>query len=683
MPCWRIEGSGALEAQGQGSGATAYRREIDGLRAIAVLAVVLFHARIRGFPGGFVGVDIFLVISGYLITQLILRESAAGTFTLIGFYERRVRRILPALLAMLAASGIAGWILLPADFSDFGRSLAAIALFGSNLLFWGWEGYFSLTTEATPLLHTWSLAVEEQFYILFPALLLLVRRRPMLLRATLVVAGLASFAYSIWAVRADPGGAFYSPLSRAWEFIAGALLAAGLLPPPPGRWMGDMAALLGLAAIGHAVWNLSEHASFPGVNAVEPVMAAAAILYGTQAPGSHIARLLGARPLVAIGLISYSLYLWHWPLIVFGNYYLLGPYRYVRLAMVLLAFPLAWLSWRYIELPFRKPRLLLSRRQLFLGALAGSGALALYGAGIALANGLPWRFDAAVQRLNERGPEPDYGCAGRPIDTIRTDTACRIGSTRRKADFVLWGDSHAAVYLPALDMLAHRHGVAGYDLTSLGCPPLLPIRAHEEKPNQWMFRAARKQECAARNAAVMRFLAEERPRIVLLAAHWSVYGSGRNPDAETPGGDRIAFERGVRQLRALGIAVRVVEDVPDAPFAEPRRLAKAQLLGVMHRIEPLRADHLRRDAAFRAIALDLERRGLIGVIDPSRLLCGPQTCKVTDAGYPLYFDGNHLSARGARFVAPVFEPMFAQRRRGAETTAHSANAQSHTARNQD
>ena len=623
-----------------------------------MLAVVLFHARIRGFPGGFVGVDIFLVISGYLIAQLILRESAAGSFTLIGFYERRVRRILPALLAMLAASGLAGWILLPADFRDFGQSLTAIALFGSNLLFWGWEGYFSLTTEATPLLHTWSLAVEEQFYILFPALLLLVRRQPFTMRAALLAAGAASFTYSVWAVQADPGAAFYSPLSRAWEFMVGALLAAGLLPALRWRWLGDMIALVGLAAIGHAIWTLSERSAFPGLNALEPVLGAAAILYGSQVAGSRVARLLGARPLVAIGLISYSLYLWHWPLIVFGNYYLLGPYRFVRLAMVLLAFPLAWLSWRYIELPFRKPRLLLSRRTLFLSAMGASGALAVYGAGIALANGLPWRFDAAVQQLNEQGPPPDYACAGRPVDTIRSETRCRIGAAGSRPSFVLWGDSHAAVYLPALDRLARRHGAAGYDLTSLGCPPLLPIRANEEKANQWMFHPARKRECAARNAAVARFLAEERPRVVLLAAHWSVYGGGRHPDPEAPGGDRRAFQDGIHQLRALGIAVHVVLDVPDAPFAEPRRLAKAQLLGEMRRIEPLRAEHLRRDAPFRAIASDLERRGLVGVIDPGRLLCGTSTCKVTDRGYPLYFDGNHLSERGAMFVAPAFEPLF-------------------------
>lgn len=634
----------------------AYRREIDGLRAIAVLAVVLFHARIRGFPGGFVGVDVFLVISGYLITQLILRESAEGRFTLIGFYERRVRRILPALLAMLAASGIAAWILLPADFRDFGESLAAIALFGSNLLFWGREGYFRLTTEATPLLHTWSLAVEEQFYILFPALLLLVRRQPGRLRVTLVATALASFAYSLWAVQADPGAAFYSPLSRAWEFLVGALLATGWLPPPRRRVLGDTIALLGLAAIGHAIWTLSERAVFPGLNAVEPVLGAAAILYGTQVPGSRIAGLLSARPLVGIGLISYSLYLWHWPLIVFGNYYLLGPYRYVRLAMVLLAFPLAWLSWRYIERPFRAPRLLLSRRRLFLCAAAASGALALYGLAIALADGVPGRFDPVVQRLGTPGEQPDYACAGQPIATVRTRTDCRIGDAALRPSFVLWGDSHAAVYLPALDALARRYGIAGYDLTSLGCPPFLPIRAREEKPNQWMFRAARKRECAERNAQVLRFLAETRPRVILLAAHWSVYGGGLHPDAEAPGGDRRAFEAGVEALRALGSQVHVVLDVPDAPFAEPRRLAKAQLLGVMHRIEPRRAEYLRRDAAFRAIASDLQQRGLIGVIDPAQKLCGPLTCRITDHGYPLYFDGNHLSGHGAALVAPLFDP---------------------------
>ena len=208
--------------------------------------------------------------------------------------------------------------------------------------------------------------------------------------------------------------------------------------------------------------------------------------------------------------------------------------------------------------------------------------------------------------------------------------------------------------------MARRHGIAGYDLTSLGCPPLLPVRAKEEKANQWMFSPAKKRECAARNAAVMRFLAEERPRVVLLAAHWSVYGGGLHPDTEAPDGDRRAFEQGVQQLRALGIDVQVVLDVPEAPFAEPRRLAKAQLVGVMQRIEPRRAEHLRRDAAFRAIAADLEARGLIGVIDPARLLCGPQTCRVTDAGYPLYFDGNHLSARGAHLVSPAFEPLFAK-----------------------
>ncbi|MEO9131828.1 MAG: acyltransferase, partial [Sphingomonas sp.] len=249
-----------------------YRPEIDGLRAIAVLAVVLFHARVRGFAGGFVGVDIFLVISGYLIAQLILRESSAGSFTLIGFYERRVRRILPALLAMVLVATCAGWFLLPIDFRLYGASLTAISLFASNLLFWHWGGYFNLTDDATPLLHTWSLAVEEQFYILFPAALLLARRGgERTIRLTLATAAFASFGYSVWATYGHAETGFYSPLSRAWEFLAGALLAAGVIPRPR-RAIGDPAAMLGLALIAFAILHLHDKSPFPGVNALLPVL---------------------------------------------------------------------------------------------------------------------------------------------------------------------------------------------------------------------------------------------------------------------------------------------------------------------------------------------------------------------------------------------------------------------------
>jgi peptidoglycan/LPS O-acetylase OafA/YrhL len=647
----------AAENAGAESRAGGYRPEIDGLRAIAVLAVVLFHARVRGFSGGFVGVDIFLVISGYLIAQLILRESAAGSFTLIGFYERRVRRILPALLAMLAASGLAGLTLLPVDFRLFGQSLTAISLFASNLLFWHWGGYFNLTDDATPLLHTWSLAVEEQFYILFPALLLLARRGgPRIVRLSLAAAALASFAYSVWATHGHAEAAFYSPLSRAWEFLAGALLASGIVPKPS-RAIDDAAAALGITLIAYTVLHRHDPSFFPGVSALAPVLGSVLILFGTEAPGSRVARTLAMRPLVAIGLISYSLYLWHWPLMVFGGYYAPEPYGLIRIAMALLAFPVAWLSWRYVELPFRKPRLLLSRRTLFIAAVAASGVLALYGAAIYLTHGFPNRFDQTVQRLSERGPEPDYGCANRSIEEMRSDPHCLIGGAGPRPSFVLWGDSHAAVYFPALDALARRYGVSGYDAAKLGCPPLIPIRARDNRPEKWMLRAEKIKECDAHNRQVMQFLVETRPRAVLLAAEWGAYSGGKHALAEAPDRDAIPFDASIEKLRALGIQVYVVLDVPSATLAEPRALAKAHLTGATVTLEPNLAAYLQRDTGFRTMSSDLQRRRLIDVIDPALRLCGRQSCRVTEGGFPIYYDSNHLSARGAFFVAPIFGPM--------------------------
>ncbi|GAA0307827.1 acyltransferase family protein [Sphingomonas oligophenolica] len=637
--------------------AGGYRPEIDGLRAIAVLAVMLFHARVRGFSGGFVGVDIFLVISGYLIAQLILRESAAGSFTLIGFYERRVRRILPALLAMLIASGLAGLILLPIDFRPFGESLTAISLFASNLLFWNWGGYFTLTEDATPLLHTWSLAVEEQFYILFPALLLLARRGGQrMIWASLAAAALGSFAYSVWATHGHAEAAFYSPLSRAWEFLAGALLASAIVPTPR-RAIGDIAAVLGIVLIAHTILHLHDTTFFPGVEAVAPVLGSVLMLFGSEAPGSRVGRVLAMRPLAAIGLISYSLYLWHWPLIVFGGYYAPQPYGLIRIAMALLAFPVAWLSWRYVELPFRKPRLLLSRRTLFISAVAASSVLALYGVAIWRANGFPGRFDQTIQRLSERQPQPDYGCANRSIEEMRTDTHCLIGGGGPRPSFVLWGDSHAAVYFPALDALARRYRVSGYDAAWLGCPPLIPIRARDNRPEKWMLRAEKIRQCDAHNKQVMQFVIATRPRVVLVAAEWGAYSGGKHALAEAPDISGIPFRTSVEKLRALGIHVYVVQDVPSATLAEPRALAKAHLTGRTIALEPDLAAYLRRDTSFRAMTSDLQRRGLIEVIEPALRLCDRQRCHVTENNYPIYYDSNHLSARGAFLVAPIFEPM--------------------------
>jgi len=640
----------------------AYRREIDGMRGLAVLAVVLFHADVPGFAGGFVGVDVFLVISGYLITAVIQREMDAGTFTLAAFYERRVRRIMPALLAMLAASAIAAWMLLPADFKAFGASLVAISAFASNFLFARENGYFSLLDAPRPLLHSWSLAVEEQFYLLFPLLLLIVRRAGTRgTQVALAIAALLSFGYSLWATQAEPAQAFYSPASRAWEFLAGGVLACSAARRPVKSVIGDIAAMLGLALLGLALWRLRPDLPFPGYNALLPVLGTTLVLLGTAAQGSRVARALQLRPFVATGLISYSLYLWHWPMIVFGGYYVLDERALliVRLAMAVLAFPVAWASWRFVELPFRRPRLLLSRSALFASAAILSLALASYGAMAFATKGLPSRFSQLVQRISDRGDAPDYGCTDLPIASLSTAAQCWIGDARVRPSFVLWGDSHAAVYVPELRRLARAYGTSGYEITALGCPPLLVPQLGETRLQSGKDPAMRRAlwaKCNRRNRQAANFIREARPRAVILAAHWTAYAAGKH--LLSAASNQEAFDKVVHALRAQGTIVYVVLDVPQTKRLSVDQIAKAQVIHAAVHIEPSTADYLRRNERMRVQAYDLQHRGLAKVIEPAQLLCGPTTCRMTDGEYPLYFDSNHLNARGAHSLGRLFEPIF-------------------------
>jgi peptidoglycan/LPS O-acetylase OafA/YrhL len=345
--------------------ASGYRADIDGLRAVAILPVLLFHAGVAGFSGGFVGVDIFFVISGYLITGIIAREIDEGRFSILKFYERRARRIMPALLPTIAVVlVVAAWLYLPSDFPSVPRSALAATWFLSNVSFFAETGYFQGGAETKPLLHTWSLAIEEQFYIGFPILLMLVARHLPRWRKP-VVLGIALFSFAIawWTQAKGDGFAFYLLPPRAWELFTGALLALGAVPPVRMQGAREAVALVGLAMIAVAVFAYDRHTVFPGVTALLPVLGAAALIH--CAPGTVAGRLLATRPLVAVGLISYSLYLCHWPLIVFVEYAqdarLSG---WQSLAVILAAFAIATLSWWFVERPFRD-RSRFGRRAIF------------------------------------------------------------------------------------------------------------------------------------------------------------------------------------------------------------------------------------------------------------------------------------------------------------------------------
>ncbi len=371
-----------------------YRSEIDGLRALAVLPVILYHAGLPGFPAGFVGVDVFFVISGYLISSILLNELQAGTFTLSGFYERRARRILPALFLVLATClPLAWWLLLPHELEGFARSLIAVILFLSNLLFWQESDYFAAEAELIPLLHTWSLAVEEQFYLLFPLLLLLGwRLGKTRLTVLIVLVATLSLAFSEWLWRVDAGANFYGLPSRAWELMLGALAALYLHQrPQPGGWLAQGLALLGLALVLGSAMLLDNSLPFPSLYALLPTVGATLIiLFAT--PNNGAGKLLSLPPLVGVGLISYSAYLWHQPLLVFAR---IQPYRepdaWLLGTTAALSLLLAWLSWRFVERPFRV-RQRFSRWGIFLLALLGSCTFLAIGVGLLAADGVPGRF---------------------------------------------------------------------------------------------------------------------------------------------------------------------------------------------------------------------------------------------------------------------------------------------------
>jgi peptidoglycan/LPS O-acetylase OafA/YrhL len=351
-----------------------YRTEIDGLRALAVLPVIAYHAGFAGFSGGFVGVDIFFVISGYLISSILLDELQNQQFSLLGFYERRIRRILPALFLVLAfTAGVAGWLLLPHELAAFGRSLMAVVVFASNILFWKESDYFATESEYIPLLHTWSLAVEEQYYVIFPLLLAFLwkfGRKPIYLSLGLLsVVGLVT---AEWLWRVDAGANFYLLPSRFWELLIGALAAVYLKNNQPSTSrLAPLFSLTGIALVIGSIFLLNNSLPFPSSYALFPTVGAALIIL-FAAPSNLAGQILSLKPLVLVGLISYSAYLWHQPLLVFARMQpYLEPNLELMAAMAVSSLVCAWFSWRFVERPFRQ-RQRFTRQQIFIFAALGS-----------------------------------------------------------------------------------------------------------------------------------------------------------------------------------------------------------------------------------------------------------------------------------------------------------------------
>lgn len=489
-----------------------YRREIDGLRAVAVLPVILFHGGIAGFGGGFVGVDIFFVLSGYLITSLLIEDLRLGRFSIVRFYERRARRILPALFLIMAVSGLFAWAwMLPTDLRSFSQSLVATVLFASNIYFYLKTGYFDAETDPRPLLHTWSLAVEEQFYLFFPLLLFALWKlgRP---AAFGVIAALLSVSLALadWGSRYAPDAAFYLLPSRTWELLAGSVCAF-LLSGRPLR-PNDILAGAGLCLILASVFAFDKATPFPGVYALVPVAGTVLIiLFAGQ--GNRVAQFLSARPLVGIGLISYSAYLWHQPLFEYVRLRSITPPSQATMTVLLVpCLALAYCSWRFVEQPFRRgPNIWLAGRRSLFGAAGGASALfAMVGLG-----GHYLQMGSDALRENTQGEcNVDQGnCYHREPARFRV---------------ALWGDSYADAFAESLGKAVNEAG-GSLDLYILhSCPSLLGVLRNEDD----RLGDGQKWECQAHNQAAIRNIRLRGYDAVVLTSGYATYAKGKNERGE-------------------------------------------------------------------------------------------------------------------------------------------------------
>jgi peptidoglycan/LPS O-acetylase OafA/YrhL len=653
----------------------AHRADIDGLRALAVVPVLLFHAGFPAFPGGFVGVDVFFVISGYLITSIILDDIERGRFSVLAFYERRIRRIFPALFATLLGSLILGtFVLLPNDLKDLGQSVTAATLFASNILFWRESGYFDAPAEHNALLHTWSLAVEEQFYIVFPLVLLFFRTRSNYL-LYIAAALLVSFALALWGVRNAPVTTFYLAPARAWELLMGALLATGAIPPPSRQGLRDALSLLGVGLIACSVLAFSPETPFPGAAALPPCLGAGLVIYAGAGGRSLAGRILGAPALAFTGLISYSLYLWHWPLLVLARVYAVRELTVPEtIAVLLLSAAIAALSWRWVESPFRRKPPVLGRQQLFAAAGLVMGVTAALGVGLHLTRGLPQRLPPEAARLAAGASDrnQDRGlCLNEPLQLVQDGRLCRIGAGgEARPTFILWGDSHAEMLRTGLGKVATEAGRTGFFAGYPGCPPLLGVSVGRSD-------AAVARACRAFNEAVLDLVSrDDGIRTVVLAAHWSLYATGvrygrkggrvrlLGDDRTEPGSARAneaVLRRGlVRTAAALagaGKEVVIVGPVPEVGSPVPRTLALAVWRGRNLDIRPARDGFNARHHIVLSALTGIGQRELARVVYPHLALCDEARCRIESNGRALYSDDNHLTRYGADSIGHIFEPV--------------------------
>ena len=654
-----------------------YRKEIDGLRTVAVLPVILFHAGVTIFSGGYVGVDIFFVISGYLITTILIGEMGEKNFSIAKFYERRARRILPALFVVILCCVPFAWLwMMPDELQNFAQSIIAVVFFSSNILFWREEGYFAPAAESKPLLHTWSLAVEEQYYVVFPILLLLMWRfgRKNLL-ATIWAMALVSFASSCWASFASPSANFYLAPTRAWELLAGSICAFHLQDKGPKE--NNLLSLLGLLLILFAIFFYDDSTPFPGVYALVPILGATAIiLYGSSE--TWVGKFLSNRLFVGIGLISYSAYLWHQPLFAFARIRSVDePSLAIMLLLAAISMLLAYFSWRYVERPFRKGgnSVLKSRGAVFTASgiacsiLLGIGMIGHLGGGFqSRFNEMPLKFILAKKDTSNRSCLFNFN-SSEISHPMKSCTNSRDGNV----DVLLIGDSHMWSISDEIERELDNEGVKFYLVSHIGCPPFAGLT---------LFDGKARRNCQKFVKSAFEWAERHNVHTVVLAARFPRYLSGecynngeggiepgtcsfadvdefaQNSAHDAARRARVlkAYETNINEL-AKKFDVVLVYPIPEAGWHVPKYGFKKSMFGSESLdITTSYTAYKQRSKDVRTLFDRLAQSNTkIHAARVEKAFCSEinDRCINADNGGIYYIDENHLSTRGARLASPV------------------------------
>lgn len=628
-----------------------YRREIDGLRAIAVLPVILFHAGFKTFSGGFVGVDVFFVISGYLITTIILSDMNENRFSIVEFYERRARRILPALFFLMLCCLLPAWLWLsPKHMKEFCHSLTAISIFSSNILFWLESGYFETASELKPLLHTWSLAVEEQYYVLFPLFLMLLwRLRKRSIFTYLTSIAFLSLAAAQWGAYNKPAATFFLLPTRGWELAIGALIAFYFLYRKnhldlinSHKKTSELLGALGLLLIGYSIFSFSKATPFPSLYALIPTIGTGLIiLFSSQK--TMVGRFLGLKPMVGIGLISYSVYLWHQPIFVFARHRSIDEPNELRLiTFSLLSIFLGFLSWRFIEIPFRNKKRF-SRKNIFSLTVVFSVffiSIGLYGH---LSSGLPQRFKVNSFAINDDFdmPKISNGWCFYSVDTLpgleigNKGLTCCIGDNNPGKKAILFGDSFAGQYEPFWDIIGKEINIQVNAVTTNWCYPSL-TQGFTGPTTSRAF-----DQCIFNRNYLINNLSHY--DIIILSADW--------------GG--ILAQNKIVEVFDLITHIGKQENIPIVIMASPTKISGRSLDRIILKgygnpvISHRDDDAARANNLFEKLAdqneqiLFINRTELFGNFDNKDAV-------LTDEGVPFSFDGSHLSIYGSKKAAHIF-----------------------------